>query len=249
MGDVTEQELVERSMFPRVTLEELEANIVKTDYVQQDLLTVCILTLKNGFSVVGKSACAVPGNFKLDVGQRLARNDAVNQIWALMGYELKTKVALAMDATGPSNPEQKTYVGTKVIHAQPMNRAEYNYFRGWDVPSDENPEDEGFLVEYPDQSSNTPLYQGYVSWSPKEVFEKSYNLMDIRGEGCVGGLTWHDRVVMEKDQLTEKLDKLTTFLASPAFTALPEYQQHLLNGQMAAMCSYLAILKLRLGEG
>lgn len=245
---VTEAELIERSLFPRVTFDELQANIVGKKFVQHDLLTICILTLANGFTVVGKSACAVPGNFKLDVGQRLAEQDAIGQVWPLMGYELKSKVALAMAATGPSNPEQKTYVGTKVIHAQPMNRAAYNYLRGWTVPEDENGEDEGFLVEYPDQPANTTTYQGYVSWSPTEVFMAAYQPMDITGEGSQGGQTWRDRLVIEKDELLERLDKLTTFLAGPLFKALPEDQQVLMNGQMAAMSSYLAILKLRLGE-
>lgn len=67
------------------------------------------------------------------------------------------------------------YVGTKVVHATPMNRLEYNKLRGWSVPSDENPEDPGYLVEYTDGGqANHPDYKGYISWSPKEVFEKSY---------------------------------------------------------------------------
>jgi hypothetical protein len=243
---VTEAELIARNQFPRVTFDQLQANIVGKKFVQHDLLTICILTLASGFTVVGKSACAVPGNFKLDVGQRLAEHDAIGQVWPLMGYELKSKVALAMSATGPSNPEQKTYVGTKVIHAQPMSKTEYNYFRGRDMPKNEDPNEDGYLVEYPDQNSNTPLYQGYVSWSPKEVFEKSYDLMDIRGEGCIGGLTWRDRLVIEKDELLERLDKLTTFLAGPLFLTLPEEQQVLMNKQKATMSSYLTILNLRL---
>lgn len=59
----------------------------------------------------------------------------------------------------------KTYIGTKMIQAKPMNRLEYNKYRGWDIPKDENPTDEGYLVKYED---------GYESWSPKEVFEKAY---------------------------------------------------------------------------
>lgn len=69
----------------------------------------------------------------------------------------------------------KTYVGTKVINAKPMNRKEYNDFRGWELPSDENGDDEGYLVEYVDGGqANTDSYSGYVSWSPKDVFEEAY---------------------------------------------------------------------------
>jgi hypothetical protein len=69
----------------------------------------------------------------------------------------------------------KQYIGVKVINAKPMTRLAYNSFRGWDVPADENPDDEGFLVEYTDGGkANTKDFIGYVSWSPKEVFEKAY---------------------------------------------------------------------------
>ena len=59
----------------------------------------------------------------------------------------------------------KLYIGTKMIHAQPMTRGAYNEYRGWPIPADENPEDDGYLVRYPD---------GYESWSPKAVFEEAY---------------------------------------------------------------------------
>jgi hypothetical protein len=54
------------------------------------LLTICVLVLRNGFTVLGKSACASPENFDLEIGTSLAREDAVRQIWPLMGYELKS---------------------------------------------------------------------------------------------------------------------------------------------------------------
>ena len=44
----------------------------------------------------------------------------------------------------------KQYIGTKIIQAKPMNRGEYNKYRGWEIPADENPEDEGYLVKYKD---------------------------------------------------------------------------------------------------
>jgi hypothetical protein len=71
--------------------------------------------------------------------------------------------------------EHKTYIGTKMINAHAMNRQEYNDFRGWTVPENEDPADEGYLVEYLDGGKpNTESYAGYVSWSPKEQFEKAY---------------------------------------------------------------------------
>ena len=71
--------------------------------------------------------------------------------------------------------ETKTYEGTKRVHARPMNRVDYNAYRGWEVPADENPTDDGYLVEYLDGGKpNHPDHAGYISWSPKDVFERSY---------------------------------------------------------------------------
>ena len=69
----------------------------------------------------------------------------------------------------------KQYIGTKIINAKPMNKDDYNFFRKWELPEDENPLDEGYLVEYLDGGqANTSEYTGYVSWSPKDVFERAY---------------------------------------------------------------------------
>jgi hypothetical protein len=69
----------------------------------------------------------------------------------------------------------KQFIGVKLIHAEPMTRLAYNKLRGWELPADENGDDEGFLVEYMDGGkSNVPGYVGYVSWSPKDVFERAY---------------------------------------------------------------------------
>jgi hypothetical protein len=69
------------------------------------------------------------------------------------------------------------YIGTKVVHAEPMTRLEYNAYRGWTMPANEDGADAGYLVEYRDGGkANMPDRKGYVSWSPAEVFERSYRL-------------------------------------------------------------------------
>lgn len=69
------------------------------------------------------------------------------------------------------------HIGTKLIHAHPMNRAAYNTLRGWELPADENGDDAGYLVEYIDGGkANHPDYEGYISWSPADVFERAYRL-------------------------------------------------------------------------
>jgi len=67
------------------------------------------------------------------------------------------------------------YTGTKTLYAKPMTKAEYNTLRGWEMPVDEDPNEEGYLVEYADGGKpNHPDFLGYISWSPKDVFERSY---------------------------------------------------------------------------
>lgn len=58
----------------------------------------------------------------------------------------------------------KSYISTKLVKAKPMTRGEYNKFRGWDIPKNENPNDEGYLIQYPDE---------YISWCLKKQFEES----------------------------------------------------------------------------
>lgn len=67
------------------------------------------------------------------------------------------------------------FIGTKLVNAKPMTRQEYNDFRKWTLPNDENGSDDGYLVEYLDGGKpNTTEYAGYVSWSPKKQFEDAY---------------------------------------------------------------------------
>jgi hypothetical protein len=56
-------------------------------------LTFCVLVLRNGFTVTGESACASPENFDAEIGRRIARENAVQKIWPLMGYELRSKLS------------------------------------------------------------------------------------------------------------------------------------------------------------
>ncbi len=55
------------------------------------LLTFCVIVLRNGFTVTGQSACVSPENFDAEIGRKVARQKAVDQIWALEGYLLKQK--------------------------------------------------------------------------------------------------------------------------------------------------------------
>ena len=56
------------------------------------LLTFCVLVLRNGFTVTGESACASPENFDAEIGRKVARQNAVQKVWPLLGYELKERL-------------------------------------------------------------------------------------------------------------------------------------------------------------
>lgn len=85
-----------------------------------------------------------------------------------------------MNATTP----MPRFYGTKLIAAQPMNRADYNTYRGWELPSNENGADEGYLVEYLDGGKpNDARHGGYISWSPKEQFNQAYQPTDALSFG------------------------------------------------------------------
>lgn len=111
-----EQEIQDKGLTaPRVTPNDIEANIVGEHFFTAadgvvgnsglekevvwdgnpealDLLTFCVLVLKNGFTVTGESACASPENFDAEIGRKIARQNAVQKIWPLMGYELKQRL-------------------------------------------------------------------------------------------------------------------------------------------------------------
>lgn len=63
----------------------------------------------------------------------------------------------------------KKYIGVKMIEAKPMNLGDYNKYRGWKIPENEDPERKGYLVKYED---------GYESWSPETVFDVAYRRID-----------------------------------------------------------------------
>lgn len=187
----------------RVTLEQIEASISSEHYFTAlegvvgnayvtnadefghpedlGLLTLCVLRLWNGFTVLGKSACADPANFDEEIGRKIARADAVNQMWPLLGYELKTNLKLR------SEP-------------------------------------------YVDEASR-PEREGAPQAAPVNAG---------------AGEDWAVRAKKEFEELSQRYNKLSDFVGSSAFKALPvEQRQHLAN-QYYHMEGYKAALEKRL---
>lgn len=116
--EATEKECAAVAVAPRVTLADIQAQIEAQFFMTADeaflgnaafnhaghpgvikhkqalrLMTLCCLVMRNGFTIIGKSAPASAENFNADLGRKLAYEDAVRQLWPLMGYALKDKLA------------------------------------------------------------------------------------------------------------------------------------------------------------
>lgn len=90
-----EQEIQAKKLnAPRLTPQLID-DTIKDEYyhiVPNTTLTICVLTLSNGFLVTGESAAASPENFDVEIGRKIARGNAREKIWALEGYALKTQL-------------------------------------------------------------------------------------------------------------------------------------------------------------
>ncbi|ELZ8934923.1 hypothetical protein U1D46_003947 [Cronobacter dublinensis] len=111
--DIEKEIVAKGKVAPRITPDHIESVIVSEHYFTAgdglagaaaltaeegdiieapeplDLLTFCVLILRNGFTVTGESACASPANFDPEIGRKIARQNAANKIWLLEGYLLK----------------------------------------------------------------------------------------------------------------------------------------------------------------
>lgn len=138
----------------------------------------------------------------------------------------------------------KTYVGTKMIQAKSMNLGEYNKYRGWEIPLNENSTDEGYLVKYED---------GYESWSPKEVFEKAYR--EYAGQYTLPATAllmqsedYKDRFKAEYYQVFVRFVKLKAMIEKLDKEELdfePTCPRSTYDMQLKAMRDYIAVLEAR----
>ena len=121
----------------------------------------------------------------------------------------------------------KKYIGTQQVEAESMTMEEAykrNLLQKGKVPNDSEKNNPGFYVRYQD---------GYESWSPAESFCKAYKFAN----------TPLDRMIIEREELSNKIDKLEKFICSEKFNSLNDKQRILLNMQLHSMIEYSLILK------
>ena len=123
----------------------------------------------------------------------------------------------------------KKFIGTKVVKAEPMTMAEAQKVLGREIKP-ATVEEDGYLVKYKD---------GYKSWSPKSVFEEAYKPIE----------TFLDRLVIEKQELTVKVDKLRKFLSmKDVIMKVGSFQFVRMTEQIEVMEKYLNILTIRIED-
>lgn len=116
--DAVEQEIRSKGLnAPRITPQDVEAVIASETYFTAaegflghawatearaikppehlERMTICVLTLRNGYTIVGTSSCAAPENFNAALGRKIARQNAIQQIWPLLGYVLRNVLAFS----------------------------------------------------------------------------------------------------------------------------------------------------------
>jgi hypothetical protein len=121
----------------------------------------------------------------------------------------------------------RKYLGTKEANATPMSWRTYNDFRGWELPESDDGADEGYMVGY----------ENRISWSPKDVFERTYRVAD----------TPLDRMRIEHDDLLDRYNKLVLFLGREDREKIAGVTQvTLMERQKLDMKEYLLTLGARI---
>jgi len=231
----------------RVTPADIEANIASTHYFTAEqgaamatadqtgeaahpqppalrLLTFCVLILQNGFTVTGESACASPENFDAEIGRNIARQNAVQKIWPLMGYQLRDELHRRIKfAAEPQTSDQ-----ARIEQHVDMVRKS-----GW-TPGDGAGQQTAAI--------ETKVYSdGTKATGPAPLPETSPLV------ARAAHLPPHQkRVIDEKRELDERKDKLAAFFETTTFAQLDDSEQGRLHAQHAAMVDYSRVLGERI---
>jgi len=158
----------------------------------------------------------------------------------------------------------KQYLGIKHVQGKPMTLGEYNLYRGWPIPDNEDPERAGYLVEYPPregEARNHPDHEGYISWSPKEAFDDSHiDLSDRNASTKVllnmapylfttGPASWgvyRSALVGETVCWRAAASIMSDFLHSDEFHTLDSAEKENVRAHLALLTSLQEILEARM---
>jgi hypothetical protein len=172
--DVAKTTVEQTATAPRVTEKSIEDKIDTVEYIEHGTMTICVITMINGFHAVGKSAPVNPANYHRDVGKRYAYEDAFKSLWQLEGYLLSEQKLWAEKVTADAAVEAAEFSDESVLHlaarvAHEVNRAycqsigDMSQLSWWEAPQwqkDSAIAGVQFVVDNPDA---TPADQ-HQSW-------------------------------------------------------------------------------------
>lgn len=93
ISQVEAEELLKTCEEPRVTEKSINEKIVATDYLYHSTTTICVITMENGFKFIGTSTPAASANYRMELGQKYAFDNAFKQIWSHEGYLLRENLS------------------------------------------------------------------------------------------------------------------------------------------------------------
>lgn len=189
-----------------------------------DLLTFCVLILHNGFTVVGKSAVASPENFNEEIGRKVARDDAIDQLWPLMGFALKERLHNDQIQAGISEHLKE--------EVEQESRA---------LPLAELRNQNRIVVSMEDLDKIPDVIARNFRAAHKAVENSLSGELNIASETA-----WQDRVRIEHNELALKIQNLKAFMTTNDYRALDENEAYTLTEQFDAMQTYLEILHDRI---
>lgn len=194
--------------FPRVTPESLQAVITGEEYFVSGTLTICTLLLRNGFKVIGESACVDPRNFDEAIGRTYARKNAESHIWKLEGYALAERVRFAQ--------KLRELIA---VQCMPGTVDADEYMRGMA---------NGLIVAL-----------SVIDGAEPQFVEPP--------AAPVSTLPPHQqRVIAERNALSEDVMKLGAFLDVPLFKTLCDLEQNRMAEQFSLMTMLLDVLNARI---
>lgn len=98
INDNEAKEILGNLTAPRITMEYMESRIMSEEFIIPDstpTLTICVITLDNGFHAVGMSAPAALENYNFELGRKYARENAIRDLWGKFGFALREKIYAA----------------------------------------------------------------------------------------------------------------------------------------------------------